>query len=126
MSGVRKRLRPASDTSCGGSSSKTDGRGLPPCALRGWIHHAGLRNGKPFDVTRYHICNRTAQAHAPERWLQHVRNHNPNLVGALALLRSAWFAIHQPHLEKCGGLNGFTDKVAGDISFACRHVQHPL
>jgi hypothetical protein len=118
------------------------------CALR--VHHVGSRNGKPFDVTRYYISNRTAQSHSPERWLQHVRNHwagvenrlhwrkdaclredatrsrHPGVVGALALLRSALFAIHQPHLETYDGLNGFTEKVAGNISFAYRLVHHPL
>ena len=40
--------------------------------------------------------------------------------------RSALFAIHQPHLETYGGLNGFTEKVAGSVSFAYRLVNHPF
>lgn len=118
------------------------------CALR--IHHTGTRKGQPFDETRYYISNRPADAHAPLQWLQHVRNHwagienrhhwrkdaclredatrsrNPNAVGALALLRSALFAIHQPHHELYGGLNGFTEAVAAHVSFAYRLVSNPL
>ena len=118
------------------------------CALR--IHHAGTRDGKPFDETRYYISNRLDDTHSLEAWLQHVRNHwagvenrlhwrkdaclredhtrsrNPNLVGALALLRNALFAIHQPHHENYGGLNGFTEAVAADSSFAYRLITRPL
>lgn len=117
------------------------------CALR--IHHTGWRDGKYFAHTRYYITNRPAQAHTPEQWAMHVRAHwagvenrhhwrkdaclredatrsrNPNIVGALALLRSALFAIHQPHLEKYGGLNGFTEHVASDVAFAFRLIHQP-
>ena len=118
------------------------------CALR--VHHAGTRNGKPFDETRYYISNRPDEIHSLEEWLQHVRNHwagveirlhwrkdaclredhtrsrNANLVGALALLRNALFAIHQPHHELYGGLNGFTEAVAADSRFAYRLITRPL
>lgn len=117
------------------------------CALR--IHHAGTRKGKAFKETRYYISNRPADAHAPEQWLQHVRNHwagvenrhhwrkdaclredatrsrNANLVGALALLRGALFAIHQSHHENYGGLNGFTEAVAANVAFAYRLIHRP-
>lgn len=113
------------------------------------IHHTGTREDKPFAETRFYISNRTADAHAPEQWLQQVRNHwagvenrhhwrkdaclreddtrsrNPNLVGALALLRGALFAIHQPHHEHYGGLNGFTEAVAANVAFAYRLIQRP-
>lgn len=118
------------------------------CALA--IRHFGTRQGTPFDETRYYISNRTAEAHAPEHWVQHVRNHwagienrlhwrkdaclredatrsrNANLVAALALLRNALFAIHQPHLEQYGGLNGFTEAVAHDIALNLRLITRPL
>ena len=114
------------------------------------IHHFGTRNGKPFDETRYYISNRPDDAHALEQWVQHVRNHwagvenrlhwrkdtclredhtrsrHPNLVGALALLRNALFAIHQPHHELYGVLNGFTEAVAADPSFTYRLISRPL
>lgn len=117
-------------------------------ALR--IHHHGTRNGKPFDETRYYLSNRRHQTHTLAEWLQHVRNHwagienrlhwrkdaclredhtrsrNPNLVGALALLRNALFAIHEPHHEYYGGLNGFTEAVAADPAFAFRLITRPL
>lgn len=110
------------------------------CAVS--VHHHGTRNGKPFDETRYYISNRLAQAHSLEEWLQRIRTHwagvenrlhwrkdaclredatrsrNANLVGALALLRNALFAIHQPLLTHYGGLNGFTEAVAADRAFA--------
>jgi len=118
------------------------------CALR--VHHTGTRTGKPFDETRYYISNRPDDTHSLEQWLQHVRNHwagvenrlhwrkdaclredhtrsrNANLVGSLALLRNALFAIHQPHHENYGGLNGFTEAVAADCSFAYRLITRPL
>ena len=118
------------------------------CALS--IHHTGTRSGQPFNETRYYISNRIANRHALEQWLQHVRNHwagvenrlhwrkdaclredhtrsrNPNLVGALALLRNALFAVHQPHHEHYGGLNGFTEAVAANVSFAYRLITRPL
>jgi hypothetical protein len=118
------------------------------CALR--VEHDGTRNGKPFHHTRFYISNRPHDAHCLEQWLQHVRNHwagvenrhhwrkdaclredhtrsrNPNVVGALALLRSALFAIHQPHHAQYGGLNGFTDAVAADRAFAYRLITRPL
>jgi predicted transposase YbfD/YdcC len=116
-------------------------------ALR--IFHTGWRNGKYFENNRYYISNRQAHAHTPEQWLQNVRSHwagvenrhhwrkdaclredhtrsrNPNIVGALALLRSALFAIHQPHLEHYGGLNGFTEHVASSVAFAFRLIHQP-
>lgn len=118
------------------------------CALR--VEHAGTRNGIPFQETRFYISNRPADTHSLEQWLQHVRNHwagvenrhhwrkdaclredhtrsrNPNVVGALALLRSALFAIHQPHHEYYGGLNGFTEAVAADRAFAYRLITRAL
>ena len=118
------------------------------CALG--IHHFGLRNGQPFNEDRYYISNRVDEAHSPEQWVSRVRDHwagvenrlhwrkdaclredhtrsrNPNLVGALALLRNALFAIHQPHLKNYGGLNGFTEAVAADVSFAYRLITRPL
>lgn len=118
------------------------------CALR--VEHDGTRNGKPFHETRYYISNRPHDTHSLEQWLRHVRNHwagvenrhhwrkdaclredhtrsrNPNVVGALALLRSALFAIHQPHHEYYGGLNGFTEAVAADSCFAFRLITRPL
>ncbi len=118
------------------------------CALR--IEHSGTRNHKPFNETRFYISNRLDDAHSLAQWLTLVRNHwagveirlhwrkdaclredhtrsrNPNLVGALALLRNALFAIHQPHLENYGGLNGFTEAVAADSAFAYRLITRPL
>jgi predicted transposase YbfD/YdcC len=118
------------------------------CALR--VHHTGTRAGKSFDETCYYISNRTDDTHSLEEWLQHVRNHwagvenrlhwrkdaclredhtrsrNANLVGALALMRNALFAIHQPHHENYGGLNGFTEAVAADSFFAYRLITRPL
>lgn len=117
------------------------------CALR--IHHTGTRKGVPFEETRFYISNRPAQRHSAETWLQHVRNHwagvenrhhwrkdaclredvtrsrNPNLVAALALLRGALFAIHQPHHEHYGGLNGFTEALAASVAFAFRLIHRP-
>jgi hypothetical protein len=110
----------------------------------------GTRSGKPFDETRYYISNRSSTARTFAQWIQDVRNHwagvenrlhwrkdaclredatrsrNPNLVGALALLRNALFAIHQPHLEYYGGINGFTEAIADDISFNYRLITRPL
>lgn len=118
------------------------------CALR--VRHTGIRDGKSFDQTRYYISNRPADAHPPGQWLQHIRNHwagvenrlhwrkdaclredhtrsrNSNLLGALALLRGALFAIHQPHHQSYGGLNAFTEAVAADSSFAYRLIMRPL
>jgi len=114
------------------------------------IRHFGVRQDKDFDVTRYYISNRSANTHAHEQWIQNVRNHwagvenrlhwrkdaclreddtrsrNANLVGALALLRNALFAIHQPHLDAYGGLNGFTEAVACDITFNYHLIMRPL
>lgn len=118
------------------------------CALA--IRHFGTRNAVPFDEFRYYISNRSSTARTSEQWVQDVRNHwagvenrlhwrkdaclreddtrsrNPNLVGALALLRNALFAIHQPYHENYGGLNGFTEAVAHDISFNYRLITRPL
>lgn len=118
------------------------------CALR--IHHQGVRSGVPFDETRFYISSRSAELHASPEWLQHVRNHwagvenrlhwrkdaclgedatrsrNANLVGALALLRNALFAIHQPHHSFYGGLNGFTEAVASNPALAYQLVNRPL
>jgi predicted transposase YbfD/YdcC len=118
------------------------------CALR--VHHSGTRNGKAFAETRYYISNRRPEAHTLEGWLQNIRNHwagvenrlhwrkdaclredhtrsrNPNIVGALALLRNALFAIHQPHHEHYGGLNAFTEAVAANPAFAYRLIHQPL
>jgi predicted transposase YbfD/YdcC len=118
------------------------------CALS--IHHSGKRKGKPFKETRHYISNRAADAHSAEGWLQHVRNHwagvenrlhwrkdaclredatrsrKPNLVGALALLRNALFAVHQPHLESYGGLHSFTEAVAADVTFAYHLITRTL
>ena len=55
-----------------------------------------------------------------------TRSRNANRVGALALLRNALFAIHQPHHESYGGLNGFTEAVAANVSFAYRLITRPL
>jgi predicted transposase YbfD/YdcC len=114
------------------------------------VLHSGTRNGQPFQETRYYISNRPADAHTLEQWLQRVRDHwagvenrlhwrkdaclredhtrsrNPNLVGALALLRNALFLIHQPHHEHYGGLNGFTEAVAANQHFAYRLIAQPL
>ena len=116
------------------------------CALR--IYHTGTRKGVPFEETRFYISNRPAQRHSAAIWLEHVRNHwagvenrhhwrkdaclreddtrsrNANLVGALTLLRGALFAIHQPHHEHYGGLNGFTEAVAANRVFAYRLIHH--
>jgi hypothetical protein len=118
------------------------------CAFE--IHHFGTRKGVAFDERRYYISNRLDDAHTPQQWVSLVRNHwagvenrlhwrkdaclredhtrsrNPNLVGALALLRNALFAIHQPHLQNYGGLNGFTEAVAADPCFAYRLITRPL
>jgi len=114
------------------------------------IHHFGFRQGAAFQNIRYYISNRKDDALTPEQWVDAVRRHwagvenrlhwrkdaclredhtrsrNANLVGALALLRNALFAIHQPHLENYGGLNGFTEAVAANISFAYRLINRPL
>ena len=55
--------------------------------------------------------------------LLHEAGTRPNLVGALALLRNALFAIHQPHHENYGGLNGFTEAVAANVAFVIRNKQ---
>jgi hypothetical protein len=114
------------------------------------IRHFGTRQGKPFDETRYYISNRSSTARTSAQWVQDVRHHwagvenrlhwrkdaclredatrsrNANLAGALALLRNALFAIHQPHHESYGGLNGFTEAVAANVSFAYRLITRPL
>jgi hypothetical protein len=66
-----------------------------------------------------HVRNHWAAVENRHRWRKntclredHTRSRHPNLVGALALLRSALFAIHQPHHEHYGGLNAFTEAVA--------------
>jgi len=118
------------------------------CAI--CIQHSGARQGIPFNEDRYYISNRVDNAQTPEQWVSSIRGHwagvenrlhwrkdaclredhtrsrNPNLVGALALLRNALFAIHQPHLKHYGGLNGFTEAVAADVSFAYRLITRPL
>jgi hypothetical protein len=114
------------------------------------ILHWGTRSGKSFQETRYYISNRVADSCSLEHWLQRVRDHwagvenrlhwrkdaclredhtrsrNPNLVGALALLRNALFALHQPLLDLYGGLNAFTEAVAADPWFAYRLISQPL
>jgi len=114
------------------------------------IRHFGIRQGQLFDETRHTISNRSSTSRTSAQWVQDVRNHwagvenrlhwrkdaclredatrsrNANLVGALALLRNALFAIHQPHHESYGGLNGFTEAVAANVSFAYRLITRPL
>jgi predicted transposase YbfD/YdcC len=114
------------------------------------IHHFGMRKNKSFSEIRYYISNKKSDAYTKEGWVQKVRDHwagvenrlhwrkdaclredhtrsrNSNIVGALALLRNALFAIFQPHLEKYGGLNGFTEAVAHDISLNYKLVTRPI
>jgi hypothetical protein len=88
---------------------------------------------EPLDVNFPHMRNHWAGIENRLHWRKdaclredHTRSRNPNLVGALALLRNALFAIHQPHHEYYGGLNGFTEAVAADPAFAFRLITRPL
>jgi hypothetical protein len=95
------------------------------------------RKGRlPATETRYFISSLTSGERSPERWLDLIRGHwggvenrnhwrrdacgwedktrsrNPNIVGALALLRNATLALAQPALETYGSLPALMEACA--------------
>lgn len=100
-----------------------------------------MRNGKPPTTEiRYFISSLVAHERSPEQWMGLIRGHwagvenrnhwrrdacwwedktrsrNPNIVGALALLRNALLAVAQRGVESHGSLPAFTEACAARTS----------
>lgn len=99
------------------------------------------RKGKPATTeTRYFISSMTEHERSPKQWVELIRGHwggvenrnhwrrdacwwedktrsrNPNIVGALALLRNALLALVQRSVENHASLPAFTEACAARTS----------
>jgi predicted transposase YbfD/YdcC len=110
----------------------------------------GLKK-KPGKAGRhYYISSKEREELSPKAWLELIRNHwggienrnhwrrdacwgedrtrsrNPNIVGALALLRNALLAIVADHFDTYGSLPAFLEACAHDTSFSLRLIRRQM
>lgn len=114
------------------------------------VRSAVTRQGKPQATERrYFISSLVDSDRSPERWLALIRGHwagvenrnhwrrdacgwedktrsrNPNIVGALALLRNASLALAQPALETYGSLPALMEACAARTSLPLNLLRTP-
>lgn len=99
---------------------------------------------------RYFLSSLEPKERTPAEWVGLIRNHwggvenrnhwrkdacwgedrtrsrNPNIVGALALLRNALLALVADHLENYGSMPAFFDACQHQTSFALRLIRRSL
>lgn len=98
----------------------------------------------------YYVTSLEQHERTPAGWLQLIRNHwggveiknhwrkdacwgedrtrsrNPNIVGALALLRNALLAIASEHLATYKSLPAFSESCENDLAFLLRLIMRPI
>lgn len=108
------------------------------------------RRGQRTEETRYFLSSLQMNERTPEAWLVLIRGHwagveirnhwhrdacwsedktrsrNPNLVGALILLRSAVLALVTDELDTHGSLPAFTESCAANPSLTLRLLRNNL
>lgn len=99
---------------------------------------------------RYYLSSLEPQERTPAAWQNLIRNHwagveirnhwrkdacwgedrtrsrNPNIVGALALLRNTLLAIVADHLDTYGSMPAFSEACLADPAFALRLIRSAL
>ena len=107
------------------------------------------KTGKTSRETVWHLCTMDARSRAPRQWAAHIRDHwgiesrdhnrrdctlledktrsrNPNIVGALALLRNALQVVFLAHLDAYGSMPAFFEACAADTDFNLRLIRKQL
>lgn len=108
------------------------------------------RRGQRADETRYFLSSLEGAERTPEAWVALIRGHwagveirnhwrrdtcwmedktrsrNPNLVGALILLRSAVLALVADNLDTFGSLPAFTEACAANPQHTLRLLRNRL